>query len=341
MKSLASKLSAGLAALALAGSAFAEANTAVSDDVAIATLHGIEREHYAPRMQTLAIAAHRLRDSSAALCNAPTSDALASVQNAWIATMLAWEAAGAVATGPLLERHTEANIDFWPTRPNMVEAGMQQLLPDTRALRRTGVAGRGLPALEWVLWMPAPKAAALADPRACTYAALLARDVDEEAQGLRERFGASANTEIPGPVAQHAIAELLNQTVGAVETLRRKRLFNPATVGNPKAFARWASAQTQPAWNARWSSIRNVIVGQDGGSGTIVALLVASGDEQAAAQLRETVEQASAALSAASPERMDSVLRAAEALMSVRRLLEQDAAETLHIPTRFSDFDGD
>lgn len=341
MRSLASQLSAGLAALVLTGGVFADADTSVGDDVAIATVRAIEREHFAPRLQTLAIAAHRLRDTSAGLCNAPTSDALASAQNAWVATMLAWEAAGAVAIGPLLDRHTEANIDFWPTRPNMVEAGMQQSLPDTRALRKTGVAGRGLPALEWLLWMPAPKPAALTGPHACAYAALLARDVDEEAQGLLERFGAEATTEISGPAAQKAIADLINQSVGAVETLRRKRLFNPATVGNPKAFARWPSAQIQPAWNARWSSIRDVIVGQDGKSGTIVALLIASGDEQAARQLRETVDEASSALAAASPERTDSVLQAAQALMSVRRLLEQDAAETLHIPTRFSDFDGD
>jgi hypothetical protein len=56
--------------------------------------------------------------------------------------------------------------------------------------------------------------------------------------------------------------------------------------------------------------------------------------------LRAAVEQASAALTDASPERGDSAWRAAEALMNVRRLLEQDALETLHIPTRFSDFDG-
>jgi predicted lipoprotein len=341
MRNLASQLSAGLAALALAGGVFAQPDTAVDDEMAISTLRMIEREHFAPRLQTLAIAAHRLRDTSAALCTAPTSDALASAQNAWIATMLAWEAAGAVAIGPLLERHTEANIDFWPTRPNMVEAGMQQPLADTRALRKTGVAGRGLPALEWLLWMPAPQPAALAGPHACAYAALLARDVEEEAVALLERFGAESGRQIPGPVAQKAIAELLNQTVGAVETLRRKRLFNPAAVGNPKAFARWPSAQVQPAWRARWASIRDVIVGQDGKSGAIVALLIASGDEQAADQLRAAVEQASVSLAEASPARSDAALQAAEALMTVRRLLEQDAAETLQIQTRFSDFDGD
>src|SRR5262245_12636758 len=121
MRSLASQVSTGLAVLALAGSVFAQSDTAVTDDVAIATMRAVCRDHFDPRIETLATAARRLLDATAGLCAAPTSDALASAQNAWIATMLAWEAAGAVAIGPLLERHSEANIDFWPTRPNMIE----------------------------------------------------------------------------------------------------------------------------------------------------------------------------------------------------------------------------
>jgi hypothetical protein len=158
---------------------------------------------------------------------------------------------------------------------------------------------------------------------------------------LRERFAVSSRTEPTGAAAQTAIGELINQTVGAVELLRRKRLFNPATVANPKIFARWVSAQVQPAWNARWLSISHVIVGQDGNAGAFVALLLSRADEQSAAQLRAAVNQASTALTDASPARMESALRAAEALLNVRRLLEQDAVDTLHIPTRFSDFDGD
>src|SRR5262249_50339632 len=118
---------------------------------------------------------------------------------------------------PLLERHSEANIDFWPTRPNMIEAGIQASLADSRALRRTAVGGRGLPALEWVLWLPSPQPAALSDAQAGRYAALLARDADEEVQALRERFAVSSRTELTGAAAQTAIGELINQTVGAVE----------------------------------------------------------------------------------------------------------------------------
>jgi predicted lipoprotein len=256
--------------------------------------------------------------------------------------MLAWESAGAIAVGPLLERYTAANIDFWPTRPHMIEAAMRQTLPDTAALRRVGVAARGLPALEWMLWETGETGGVATDATVCGYAMLLAQDIAEEAQTLDARFAAFDWSVSTQAAAAKMLAELVNQAVGSVEVLRRKRLFNPAALRNPKLFQRSLSSQSQPAWNAQWQSIRALLVGQRRGEvWTFEALLRDHGLEGAAARLRAGADQASAALRLASPERPETAERAAAALLELRRILEQDVAAPLGIPVAFSEFDGD
>src|SRR5689334_15256628 len=118
------------------------------------------------------------------MCPAPNAESLQTARRAWTDTMLAWESAGAILAGPLLARHTAANIDFWPTRPRMIEFAMRSPPADITALRRTGVAGRGLPALEWLLWGPGEMPPAAAYAGACTYALIITQDLLAETQAL-------------------------------------------------------------------------------------------------------------------------------------------------------------
>jgi predicted lipoprotein len=256
--------------------------------------------------------------------------------------MLAWEALGAVAIGPLLERHSEANIDFTPTRSYMVEGAVEQALSDTTTLRRTGVAGRGLPAMEWLLWTPAAAPLVMADPRACNYTLLLAQDVVEEAQALQARFGELAQAVPDHGTAAQSSAELVNQLVGAVEVLRRKRLFNPVVISNPKTFARALSGEAQRAWTVRWQSIQHLLITeQREGPATIWQLVHDQDLLTTADSLQTAVAGVTSALEKASPGELESVRRAADALLSLRRTLQEDVAPSLQIPTSFSDSDGD
>ena len=305
-------------------------------------LQAVYRSHFAPRAATFAVVATKLQGAVDAMCAMPNQGSLQVARGSWIDAMLAWESAGAIAVGPLLERYTSANIDFWPTRPNMIEAAMGQVPPNMTMLRRVGVAARGLPALEWLLWEPGESARVLADAKVCGYALLLAQDIAGEGQALDTLFAALGRS-LPASAAATAMrAELVNQAVGAVEVLRRKRLFNPAALGNPKLFARSRSDQVQPAWNAQWQSIRDLLVGERrADTWTFDALLRNHGFEAAAARLRTGSDQASAALRLASPARPQTAQQAAVALLSLRRILEQDVAVPLGIPVSFSDFDGD
>jgi predicted lipoprotein len=242
--------------------------------------------------------------------------------------------------GPLLERATEANIDFWPARPQMIDAGIARAITSTKGLRQTGVAGRGFAALERLLWIPAMTPRAGVERPACAYAALLARDIHEEALALETRFGELAAAAPSVDEAKSSLAELINQLVVGVEVLRRKRLFNAVAVGNAKAFARSISDEAQAAWTVRWKSIESLLVAAHGEL-TFSALLSEHGLQSAARKLSAAVEGVSSAMALASPSRMETVRAAAEALMELRAILQLDVAEGLHIPTRFSDFDGD
>lgn len=307
-----------------------------------AYLQAAYRSHFAPRAATFARAAARLSDALDAMCRMANQDLLQAARRAWIEAMLAWESAGAIAVGPLLERYTSANIDFWPTRPYMIEAAMRQTLPDTTALRRVGVAARGLPALEWLLWESGEPARVVADAKVCGYALLLAKDIAEEGQALDTRFAALDGSISMQDATAKTLDELVNQAIGAVEGFRRKRLFNPAALHNPKLFARSLSDQAQPAWNAQWQSIHDLFVGQRSSDvWTFEALLRKHGLGVAAARLRAGVDQSSAALRLASPASFETVQRAAVALLALRRILEQDVATPLGIQVTFSDFDGD
>lgn len=299
------------------------------------------QSHFAPRAKLFSLRTVALTSAVAMMCSTPNVESLQHARSAWTEAMLAWESVSAVAVGPLLERHSLANIDFWPTRPNMIEIAMHESISDIATLRRVGVAARGLPALEWLLWAGGSSPPALGNAQACAYALLLTRDVAEEGQAVEVGFAQRASA----PADQDSgpqLAELVNQSIGAVEGLRRKRLFNPIATRNPRTFARSVSDQAQPAWNAHWESILDLLVGKDAGeTRTVEALLRECGLAAAAARVRRAAERVTAALQPATVGKPESIQHAAEALVNLRRTLEQDVALPLRIPVSFSDFDGD
>jgi predicted lipoprotein len=305
-------------------------------------LQAAYHEHFAPRAMNLKLTAGEFKKALDAMCRAPNADSLQAARLGWVDTMLAWESAGAILIGPLLERHTAANIDFWPPRPNMIEAVLRNPPSDTITLRRTGVAARGLPALEWLLWASGESPPAAASPGACGYALLIAQDLLEEAQALVAELTAIGNRTPAPDAVQPLLGELINQTIGAVDVLRRKRLLNPVTVRNPKSFARSLSGEAQAAWLAQWDSIRDLLIGNRAdGAWTVSNLLKESGLGAAARRLEATVAQSDSAIRKAVIADPASIKRAAEMLMTLRRTVESEVAEPLAIPVSFSDFDGD
>jgi hypothetical protein len=164
----------------------------------------------------------------------------------------------------------------------------------------------------------------------------------EEAQALDTTLTALGDHTPAPEAAQRLLGELINQTTGAIEVLRRKRLFNPMVVRNPKSFARSLSDEARPAWMAQWDSIRNLLIGNHTDeTSTLSGLLKASDLGAAAIRLEAAVAQSDNAMRGATIADPASIKRATETLMSLRRTVELEVAEPLAIPISFSDFDGD
>ena len=143
-------------------------------------LQGIYGHWALPRAKDFDQSARALAPAVAALCQAPASDsktALAAARTAWQATARAWEQLTAVSIGPVIARRSQRAIDFTPTRPALIEKAIVTQPQGAKAFERIGTPAKGLPALEWLLWI---QPAAPATP-ACAFAQEVAKDVEREA----------------------------------------------------------------------------------------------------------------------------------------------------------------
>ena len=129
--------------------------------------------HFLPAAQAFAASSVALREQLAQGCAA-----LPAARERWLAALLDWERLAAVAVGPLIERRSARTVDFWPTRPAMVNAAVATAPADIKALERVGAPAKGLPAIEYLLWQNQPDAAQ------CSYAGLLAQECATEGQSM-------------------------------------------------------------------------------------------------------------------------------------------------------------
>jgi predicted lipoprotein len=328
-------------------------------------MQGAWRRWYAPRAQDFAQRAQALLAALSAQCAAPAGDtaALAAARSAWGEAALALGRLSAVSVGPLLQRRTLRQIDFAPTRPELIRRAIAQMEAkapaDVAALERIGTPAKGLPALEWLLWaQPAPSTASTAaGTPACRYAQLLAENVLAEAQALEQAFTALASAQ-PDPddeeaseAAAVAMSELVNQWVGGVERLRWPFMDKPlksAPKGRPPAYPRAASGLSRGAWAAQWQGLRQLAVAPDNQvpepGRDIVALetyMRGRGLNPLADRWVATVHKVDAAMAGARPDAPASVQAASRAVAGLKQLAEAELAPALNIRIGFSDADGD
>ncbi len=283
---------------------------------------------------------------------------------AWTGTMAAWTRLSAVSTGPLLQRRSARAIDFQPTRPRLIEQAIDALRtgstgstngtpptpPDAAQLERIGSPAKGLPALEWLLWSPA----APRDAAVCPYAVALADDLVREATAVEAAWQATDSAEAaeePDEAQQTAaFAELINQWVGAVESLRWADIERPLRAGRDDklGWPRQTSGQTALAWRSRWEAIRTltqtpaVVPGEGAGLVTMALYLRGHGHLRLADTLDAATRQADAALKNLRPQDPPARLQAASrALARLRTLIETDVAGAAKVSIGFSDADGD
>lgn len=344
----------GLAAACFAGTAGAQvlpANTAIPFYTPTHFMQGVYRGWYAPRAGEFAARAADLSGATEQLCNADAASAAPALQQArqrWLAAVTTWDNLSAVAVGPLVQRRSLRQIDFAPTRPELIKRAIRAAPADLRGMERVGTPAKGLPALEWLLWT---QPVAPATP-GCRYAVLVAQEIDSEAKALAQAFAELATREwnAEEQAAVQAMGEFVNQWVGGLERLRWAQMEKPlrSAGGKPPAFPRAASGATLKSWAAQWQGLRSLGVAQ----GTTVAApgaglvpletyLRGRGLNPLGGKLAAASEQVTRQLQAVAPGDAGRTLAATRSLASLKRLAEADMAPALEVNIGFSDADGD
>ncbi len=301
------------------------------------TASALHQAWFAPRAAEFTRVSGGLAPAVQALCDARPEAAAAALERArgqWRASLAAWERLSAVAVGPLLERRSQRQIDFIPTRPRMIEKAVKAAPATARDMELIGTPAKGFPALEWLLWSK-PVAPASAE---CRYAVQVAAEIAREAADLA---GAESATQD----AQTALSELVNQWVGGLERLRWANLEMPQrvalTAGPPGTvapdFPRKAAGAGAASWAAQWDAVKSLAAGPV----SLAAALRERGKDAVADKLAQAVARSDAALAGLGLDDSERILAAAKVLADLKRLVETEVAPALGVNIGFSDADGD
>ncbi len=355
------KASLAIAAAALLAPVGAQAQT-VASNVAVPFytagdfMRGAYRFWYAPQATAFAEQAGGLPAVISAVCDA-NADAspsrLEQARDRWKTTALAWDLLSGVQVGPLVQRRSSRQIDFTPTRPELIKRAVQTAPQDAAAMESIGTPAKGLPALEWLLW--SQPVIAPATP-ACRYAVQVAADIRREADALAKAFSELA-ARPPGEAEESngpAMSELINQWTGALERLRWAEMEKPRMAGaaqggrNAVPYARSASGQTAARWAAQWQALRTLGASQateaprpGTGLAPIETYLRGLGRNEPADKLAHSVGKADKALQNLSPTNRAGITTAGRSLADLKKLTEAEIAPALEVSIGFSDADGD
>ena len=340
-------LALALALPALAGAQKVPANVAVPFYTPPHFMQGVHAHWFAPRARDFAQEAAALGPALEKVC-AGSIGALRPARAQWEATALAWDRLSAVAIGPLVQRRSLRQVDFWPTRPQLIERAIRANPKDLRALERVGTPAKGLPALEWLLWTQ-PIAAGTPS---CRYAVLLAGELDAEARALAQGFAelAAKDWNADPEAATAAMGELLNQWVGGIERLRWAHIEKPvrSAGGEAPEWPRQASGSTNASWNAQWQGLGTLATAAGNnvpmpGRGLVPleTYLRGRGLNPLADQLAARVSQLTRQLYASETVDEKRALAISRPLSGLKRLAEAEVAPALEVNIGFSDADGD
>ncbi len=333
------------------GSAFAQqdhARVAVPFYRPAQVMAGLHLQWSAPRAVAFEREALALAETTGQWCGATPPLPIDAVRDRWRATVAAWELLSTPAIGPLLVRRSPRQIDFVPTRPELIARAIERAPASAADMERIGTPAKGLPALEWLLWT---KPVQPGTP-GCAYAVQVAAEVAREAAALSLAFQALAQKTWDEEAGDTAFAELLNQWIGGLERLRWQQIDKPlreaASTGKPAALPRAASAGTAKSWARQWQALRELAVFGQGsapapGSGMVPleTYLRGRGLNALADHWQRQLQRTDRAMQGLEPGDRARIAAATRELGRTKALAEAELAPALKISIGFSDADGD
>jgi|GEM_PF-1220807 len=320
-----------------------------------------------PRAENFSTQAAVLEVMAGKLAAQPGAALLDSVQAQWKKTALAWAELQVTRLGPIAMRMPAVN--FWPTRPNLIEQGLSgsDPLDSNRLATLTPSAAKGLPAMEWLLFSPSTGVAlaALQDSlngkRRGQYIAAVASDIRRNASGIlsdwRGETGEAFVYPGPGrlyPTSQMAIEELILGLVAGLEEMKNAKVLTPAGVKS--------DGRPQPdAVESPYAGISLDLLGADidgveavfkgfgpTGSGTGLNAYMNQLGSEIPARIDQDIATARQALASVSPPLASAVTaQKAEvaalgaAITNLVVTVKNDVASTLGFNITFTDNDGD
>lgn len=314
-------------------------------------LAGLYLHHMPPLARAFEAQARALGVTARQHCAGPTSPE--ALKDAWRRSLLAWDALSSPALGPVIERRSQRQIDFWPTRPALLDKALKSAPQSLEDMERVGTPAKGFPAMERLL-------AGKPGPAHCPYLVLIAEGIAAEATALREGFDALAARDWSEDeeAARTAFGEWINQWLGGLERLRWAHIEQPvqkartAGRGHHAEFARHSPADNRAEWLAQWQALvvqarlspaqRQQPPQPGQGLVPIEALLMGKGHIALAQRWAAALDAADAALQRLPAEAGDRELMAlSRTLKGVTALYQAEVAAALDVPLGFSDADGD
>lgn len=292
--------------------------------------------------------------TAASRSSADREQLLAAARAAWTASHKPWKETELIRFGPTIEYPLRLGpkLDDWPVDPTAVDGLVASGDPVGAADFATkGTSTRGLPVVEYLLWVGEGPLAGLDDPRRCGTLVGAAADVAANAVLLAESWRTEWRDRLAEPTGntddmydslQDVVAEWVNRLGFTVENIRDTKLGTP--IGD-KAGGKPQPGTVESAYSGRsLADAMDVLTGV----GEVWARFKDFVPSAIATKTDELFESARAALGAVrNPllsylDDVDGSIRAAQtALQALQVAFQVDVSQALGVTVAFNDNDGD
>ena len=321
-------------------------------------MQGLYTHRLPPLAQEFQMQADRLANTTTQYCQGEAT--LPALRAQWQDTLVSWEPLSTPAVGPLVTRRSQRQIDFWPTRPDLLRRSLEKTPTTLADMDRVGTPAKGFPAFEVLMgqWATSRQAA---PPAACRYAELVAQGIAVEARELHNALGTWASKEWDDEpeVTTASLAEWVNQWLAGLERLRWAHIEKPITThqttgnaakGAMVPYARLDRESGLRDWRAQWQSLleqgRLPPGAQPPAAGAALvpmeALLMGRGQLALAQKWGQALDQVTAGMDKLTPRSNErELLAVTKSMKAVTVLFQNEVAAALDVPLGFSDADGD
>lgn len=309
-------------------------------------------------------AATGLAATGRAFCDG--SRTLPQLQAAWRTAQAAWQALEMLQIGPAIERRTQRQVNAWPLRPTLLAPLLEDSGPIAPArIEALGAAGKGFPALEYLLF---DRAGSGGKPRAaahCNALQALADDIVAEAGGLERDWRAPAggfarqlaeagSHPQDGVFAssEQALGDALNLLIAGIDGVRLRKIGKPLEKSEDGAalerIESWRAGASLDHIRDNLRGFERVFFGAEKTQDGLEAYLLQMEKPILVRNLREKLAACKRTLAAIKPPLQQAVVtrrkqveQLYKALGELQNLLETQAADALKIEPGFNANDGD